>query len=132
MKGAATTTTSPSEESDKIKATKKTVVGKDTEAERQNPSRSAKIEADKKSGDDDIDQTGIKSIMKAASVAALSCPAKSKADVAATAPNKMKVKKPDSQTDDQTFWKISTELCQYKVDRGTMRVPRICGARHIS
>jgi hypothetical protein len=54
-----------------MKAKKKTVVGKkDSEAERHNPSRSAKSKADKKSGDDDIDRTGIESIMKASAAVA--------------------------------------------------------------
>jgi hypothetical protein len=49
----------------------------------------------KKSGDDDIDQTGIESIMKAAAaVAALLGPAKRKLAAAATTPKKTKVKKP--------------------------------------
>jgi hypothetical protein len=95
MKGGATKDTPPSEDSDKKKAKKKTVVGKDSEAECQNPSRSAKSKADNKSGDNDIDRTGIESITKAAAgVAALSGPSKRKADVAATAPKKTKVTKP--------------------------------------
>jgi hypothetical protein len=107
-----------------MKAKKKTVVGKGSEAERHNPSRSAKSKADKKSGDNAIDLTGIESIMNAsAAVAALSGPAKRKAADAATAPTKTKVKKTGPQTDDQTFWKRFTELCQYNADLGTMRVP---------
>jgi hypothetical protein len=62
-----------------MKAKKKTVVGKYSEAEQHNPSRLAKSKADKKSGDDDIDRTGIKHIMMAAaSVASLLGPAKRK------------------------------------------------------
>jgi hypothetical protein len=77
----------------------------------------------KKSGDDDIDQTGIESIMKAAAaVAALSGPAKRRAAAAETAPTKTKAKKPRPQTGEQTFWKRFTEFCQYKADHGTMRV----------
>jgi hypothetical protein len=106
MKRAATKGTSPSDESDKTKAKKKTVVDKDSEVERQNPYRSAKSMADNKSGDDDIDRTGVESIMKAAAaVAALSGPAKRKAAAAATAPKKTNVKKPGPQSDDQTFRK---------------------------
>jgi hypothetical protein len=94
MKGAVTKATPPSEESDNIKAKRKTVVGKYSKVERQNPSRSAKSNADKKLGEDDIDRTGIKSIMKAASaVAALSDPAKRNAAAAATTPKKTKLKK---------------------------------------
>jgi hypothetical protein len=78
-----------------MKAKRKTVVGKDYRVEQHNQSCSAKSKADKKAGEDDIDRTGIKSIMKAASVvAALSGPAKKNADAAATAPKKTKVKKP--------------------------------------
>jgi hypothetical protein len=68
--------------------------------------------------------------MKAAAVAALSGPAKMKVAAvnkaaAATAPlKKTKVKKPAPQTDDQTFFKCFSELCQYKADHGTMRAPR--------
>jgi hypothetical protein len=96
MKGAATKATPPSEESEKMKAKKKTVVGKDSKVELHNPYRSAKSKTDKKSGDDDIDRTGIESILKAAlvAVAALSGPAKRKVTAAATGPNKAKVKKP--------------------------------------
>jgi hypothetical protein len=57
MKGAATKATPPSDESGKMKAKKKTVVGKDSEVERQKPSCSAKSNVDKKSGDDDIPVT---------------------------------------------------------------------------
>jgi hypothetical protein len=105
---------------------KKTVVGKYSEAERHNPSLSAKSKADKKSGDDDIDRTGIKHIMKAAAaVASLLGPSNRKVAAAATDPlKKTKVKKPGPRNDNQTFWKRFTELCQYKVDHGTMRVPR--------
>jgi hypothetical protein len=131
--GAATEATPHSKESSKMKAKKNIVMGKDSEAERHNPSRTTKSKADQKSGDDDIDRTGIKSIMKAAAaVSYLSGPAKRKAAAAAMAPKKTKVKKPGPQTDDQTFWKRFTELCQYKADCGTMRVPQICGACHIS
>jgi hypothetical protein len=136
MKGAATKATPLSEEFVKMKAKKKTVAGKYSEAEQHNPSRSAKSEADKKLGDDDIDRTGIESIMKAAAAAAavatLLGPAKMKAASAAKVQNKTKMKKPCPQTDDQTFWKRFTELCQYKANHGTMRVPWICGAHLIS
>jgi hypothetical protein len=132
MKGATTKATPHSEESDKMKAKKKKVVGKDSEAERQNPFRSAKSKVDKKSGDDDIDRTGIESIMKAAAAKALSSPVKRKAAAAAKAPKKTKVKKTGPQIDDHIFWKRFMELCQYKADHGAMRVPRMCGARHIS
>jgi hypothetical protein len=95
MKGAVTKATPPSTESGKMKAKKNKFVCKYSEAERQNLSRSAKSKADKKLGDNDIDQTGIEFITKAAaSVAALSGPAKRKAAAAATAPNKTKAKKP--------------------------------------
>jgi hypothetical protein len=95
MKGAVTKATPPSEESDNMKAKRKTVMGKDSKVERHNRSHSAKSKADKKSGEDDIDRTGTKSITKAASsVAALSGPAKRNAAAAATAPKKTKVKKP--------------------------------------
>jgi hypothetical protein len=53
-----------------MKAKKKAVVGKESEVERHNPSHSAKSKVDKKSGDDDIDWTGIESIMKAAAAVA--------------------------------------------------------------
>jgi hypothetical protein len=77
MKGAVIKTTPPSEESDNMKANRKTVVGKYSKVEPHNRSRSAKSKADKKIGEDDIDQTGIKSITKAASsVSASSGPAK--------------------------------------------------------
>jgi hypothetical protein len=49
-----------------MKAKKKKAVGKDSEEEQHNPSRSAMSKADKKSGEYDIDRTGIESIMKAA------------------------------------------------------------------
>jgi hypothetical protein len=105
-----------------MKAKKKTAVGKYSEAERHNPSRSAKSKANKKSRDDNIDPTGTKSIMKAASAAAaLLGPFKRKAEATATTPKKIKVKKPGPQTDDQTFWKRFTELCQYKADHGTIK-----------
>jgi hypothetical protein len=89
MKGAATISTQPSNESDKMKVKKETVVGKDPEVERPNPSRSAKSNVYKRSGDDDIDQTGIESIMKAAAVvAALLGPAKTKTAAPAMAQKK--------------------------------------------
>jgi hypothetical protein len=123
-KGAATNATPPSKESFKMKAKKKTTVGKDSEAEQHNPSRSAKSKADKKSGDEDIDRTGIESIMNtSAVVAALSGPSNRKAAAAATAPKKTKLKKPAPQTDVHTFWKRFTELCQYMADDGTMSPP---------
>jgi hypothetical protein len=65
----------------------------------------------------------------AASVAALPGPAKRKAtavnkSAAATGPlKKTKVKKPGPRNYDQTIWKRFSELCQYKADHGTMRVP---------
>jgi hypothetical protein len=147
MKVVATKATPPSKESDNMKAKKKTAVSKDSEAERQKidrivgpstnkaavaaPSRPEKSKADKKSGDDNIDRIGIESLMKAASaVAALPGPAKRKvtavnnADTATAPLNKTKVKKPGPKTDDQHFWKRFSELCQYKADHGTMRVPR--------
>jgi hypothetical protein len=78
-----------------MKAKRKTIVGKDSKVDRHNPSLSAKSKADGKSGEDDIDWTGIKSITKAAAaVADLSGPAKRNAAAAATAPKKTKVKKP--------------------------------------
>jgi hypothetical protein len=93
MKGAVTKATPPSEESDNMKAKRKTVMGKDSKVERQIWSHSAKSKVDNKSGEDDIDRTGIKSITKAASaVAALSGPAKRNMAAAATAPKKTKVK----------------------------------------
>jgi hypothetical protein len=83
MKGAVNKSTPPSEESDRMKAKKKTAVGKDSEAERHNPSRSAKSKADKKSGDYDIDRTVIEYIMKAEEVvSALLGPTKRKAAAA--------------------------------------------------
>jgi hypothetical protein len=97
MKGVVTKATPPSEESDNMKAKRNTVVGKYSKVERHNSSHSAKSKADKKSGEDDIDRTGIKSIMKAAAaVTDFSGPAKRNAATAATAPKKTKVKKPDS------------------------------------
>jgi hypothetical protein len=83
MQGAVTKTTPPSEESRNMKAKRKIVVGKYSTVEPHNRSRSAKSKANKKSGEDDIDRTGIKSITKAAStVAALSGPAKRNAAAA--------------------------------------------------
>jgi hypothetical protein len=87
MKGGATKATPPSEES--------TDMGKDYEGEQQNPSCSSKSKADKNSGDDGIDRTGIESIiMAAAAVGALLGPVKRKSASAAMAPKKTKVKKP--------------------------------------
>jgi hypothetical protein len=86
MKGAVTKTTPPSEESDNMKAKRNTVVGKYSNVEPHNRSRSAKSKVDKKSGEDDIDRTGITSTTKAASaVSASSGPAKSNAAAAGTA-----------------------------------------------
>jgi hypothetical protein len=68
-----------------MKAKRNTVMGKDSKVEPHNQSRSAKIKADKKSGEDDIDQTGIKSITKAASAVAVSSgPSKRNAAAAGT------------------------------------------------
>jgi hypothetical protein len=136
---AAKATPPPSKESEKKKNKKNTAVGKDSEAERQKydwivgpstkkavvaaPSCSAKSKANKKS-DNNFDRKGIESIIKAAAaVAVLMVPVKRKATAvnkaaAATAPiNKTKVKKPGPQTEH------FSELCQYKADHGTMRVP---------
>jgi hypothetical protein len=86
MKGAVTKTTQPSEESGNMKAKRKTVVGKDSKVEPHNQSCSAKSKADKNSGEDAINRTGIKSITKAASaVAASSGPATRNAAAAGTA-----------------------------------------------
>jgi hypothetical protein len=86
MKGAVTKTIPPSEESDNMKAKRKTVVDKDSKVEPHNRSHSAKSKADKKAGEDDIDRTGIKYITKAASsVATLSGPAKRNVTAAGTA-----------------------------------------------
>jgi hypothetical protein len=97
------------------------VCDEDSEAERHNPSRSAKSKANKKAGDDDIDRKGIESIMKASSAVseALLGPLKRKAayEATATAPKRTKVKKPGPQTDDQKFWKHFSELFQYKAGR---------------
>jgi hypothetical protein len=112
-------------------------------------SRPAKSKAVKNSGalvNDDNDRTGIESTMKAAAAAAMSGPAKRKAaavnnvDAATTPLKKTKakikptlpkaktrinvVKKPGIQSDDQHFWNRFSEMCQYKADHGTMRVPR--------
>jgi hypothetical protein len=111
-------------------------------------SRPANSKTEKKSGalvNAEDDRTGIESIMKAAAaVSAMSGPAKRKAKAvnkaAATKPfkkTKIKiklkptnaktginvVKKSGPQSDDQHFWKCFSELCQYKADHGTMRVP---------
>jgi hypothetical protein len=75
IKGAATTATPPSDESDETKVKNETEVGEDPEVERTSPSCSAKSNFDKIYGDGD-DRTGIESIMvAAAAVSALSGPA---------------------------------------------------------
>jgi hypothetical protein len=123
MKAAATKATTPSKESDKMKADKKrAAVANNNE-----------------------DRRGVKSIKKAAAaIASLLRPAKRKlTDNKAAAPTQLKKtkakikpappkaktgitvpKKAGHHSEYVTFWKRFAELCKYKADHGKMRVPR--------
>jgi hypothetical protein len=121
MKGAATKATTPSKDSDKMKAKKKTAMGKDSEAERHNPPRSAKSKADKSQETMALIDQGSNLQWRQQKQYQLCWvaprgkryqPIKLLHQQSTAPPKKTKVKEPAPQTDDHTFWKHFSELCQ--------------------